>query len=429
MRILLAALFLVFAAGATWFVLTPDGDGVVGQEETAALAPRGGLRTSAPAAGKQPAAGPETLVAKKSAPVQNTTPRPVSTTRTLDGVVTDRFGAPLPSERVWLLPAGAGHPPEGTELTAFVTARTSRAGAFSLSLPNEGPWSLGVGEPGAPRVPPSTPRTMTGATHADVYVPGAAGLTVSFDSLPEGRVSLELMTLRPPGETGGGNLGGGRFNRGGAGRGNRGGDAEGGGRRGRGGGRGGGGNGGDGNGGGGGGQALLAPVPDARAGVAASWQDGSQDPGGQGSGEAGGRRRGFRGPGDTNPGATQETPTPRPEGRRRGGNEGDAGADDLPTGPPEEVWRATRRVSVTDEHRAAGLVRFEGVPVGWVGRIDLVMERDRYEGAQRFGLQADAITEVKLMPFEPREGAVLVYSAVARPLRVAESPPGVHFRE
>jgi hypothetical protein len=363
----------------------------------------------------------ETLVAQATPQVQEPAAPAASAPRSLDGTVTDRFGAPLSSERVWLLPAGSGHPPAGTNLTDYVTARTSRSGNFSLSLPTAGPWSLGVGEAGAPRVPPSKPRTLQAAAHADVFVPGSAGLRVSFASLPEGPVSLELMTLREPGDAGGaqrgnfgarpggqdgGGRGRGRGQRSGGQNGEQGSGDQGGERR-------------------GGGQVLLAPAPAERPALASLAQDADvQDP------PNGGRRRGYRGPGDTSPGtAPGPSGAPQQPDASRRGNRQDGQEPELPVGPPEEIWRSVKRVTIRDEDRAAGFVRFEGVPVGWVGRIDLVIDRQRYEGSSRFALQADALTEVKLFPFEPMPGAALVYSAISRPLGTTESPPGVHFRD
>ena len=334
----------------------------------------------------------------------------------LEGRILDRFGQPVPNERVFLLEPGQGHPPEGAPLGEYVTARTTRSGAFSLSIDSAGPWSIGVGPPGAPILPPSEPTRIEGGRSAQITIPGRSALSVEFEGFPETEhsISVELVTLREP--TGRAAERGGRIDmnrmrermesRRGGGRGRRGGDE----------------------------------VRE-RTGAEGDDEDTSGDGGNGGAGleqealpgsqEGRGRRGSNQGEGRGG------RSTFRDMRRNRGGDQGDnngtgnqrPGAGDGITVAPPEIWRTFTRYRLTDEEVAARRANIPGIPTGVTARLAVSIGPLRLEGLDRFSLLPDLHVHVRVMPIsgDPADG--LTYVATTKPPGPDAPRPGITWGE
>ncbi|MCP3915223.1 MAG: carboxypeptidase regulatory-like domain-containing protein [bacterium] len=410
MKVLMTILLLAGAAFAVWYAL----DEPVAIDDVAALVPEAGARPDAIDA-PEPAAAEELLVAPGAAPAttessQRSAPDAGYRPLAVEGTVTDRFGAPVGGERVFVLAANQVHPPEGAELGAYATARTSKSGKFTVAVPNAGPWRLSVGPPGAPRLTPSDARPIEAGVTADVIVPGSALLRVVFDggSANVAVESVELLALRSEPERTSGRGRGGRAER----RANRvprnrpaapqpstpdgasGGETL--------------------------GNAPRPPTPPASEGAPSKGSVGAGD-GAQGGARMGGTESVPKRNGD------------RPRGQRgqrgqRAQRRGEANQE-APLAPaqPREVWRRVQRREVQEKDRAAATMEFRGLTAGQVARLAVHAGGERLEGAGRFSLVADTVTVVRVFPIEAGPKAALNYVTTVEP--APEMQVGVTWRE
>lgn len=388
MRNLVLVVLLAVAGATWWFVLRGGGSQVVTVE---ALRPSGSTALQAEPgieATEEIAALPPGR--EEEAPIASSEARPAgSIPNALGGTIRDRFGLPVVGERVYLLRAEQGHPPAGAKLTEYVTAITGKTGRFSLTFREAGPWRLGVGPPGQPRIPPTEPRAFTSTTRADVVVPGPAAVRVSFENVKEdrGAISLEFLALNDPvvpragrrGERGGRNFSGDLGTEQGAGNRNRrgagtqaaetveGGTAEQSERGGR------------------GVRAGGAPVEE-----------------GQGGGNRGGRGR----------------------------DRSQRGSEDAVVPPvPTESWRTLYRLELTEEELAAGEVERSGLPDDGVVRLRLRVGRQRIEGTRRFSLRPNALTDIRILSVSTGDNPTLDYLTSLEVPRPGEVQPGVRWTD
>lgn len=361
----------------------------------------------------QPETGPTSSDATEPAPQSEE-----SAALTLVGTVSDRFGAVQVGEHLYAVPVGRLHPATPVEAADLPHTQADAEGSFALTLPDAGPWRLAVGAPGRPRMPLSEAVELGPRSRADVVVPGASAITLSFDEWPaaSGVVTLEIEALveRPrvdqkvkkgkskedkkarkedkrkrTGDTeeiSGLSVGAGQ-------------DAASDSRRGR--GRG------------------------ARRG---------EDPGGLAT-EDGSRREGRRGRrGGDDPGAREEGQRSDEKRDKRGAGERrdrprpdaveleELGPVDAPL---PEVWRVAHRRELGS---SASALELTSLPAGEVHRVCLRLGTRQLEGVERFVLQPDTRVEVRVFP--PGVGSTtLTYTAVTHPLRFDESPEGVHWRD
>jgi len=408
-----------------WFAFSGAASVLEPREDLAALEPTTGARPAQREARAESAAlaAPSTAVQESAKP---SAPAPAVTgPLTLDGQVTDRFGWPLPGERVWLVPGDERHPQSGDDLQRLVTATTSSKGKFSLTLPNQGPWRLAVGPPGGARTTLPEARELDGTQRAQVVLSGGTELRVSFDGLPPGDdlLTLELIALAEPGA-------GGRRER----RGDRGSSDD------------------KGKQGGGTGAGKRAKRDKGDKGDKAGENRNSRDSG-QREGEpgaaaatresspvvslaalapaaqdGGARRQGRRRNGETgNEEGNQDNE--RRDGRDRSRKRDREEQQDGPPEPPPEVWRHAHAHEFSSEERAAREVRIGGLAVDRVSRLALKVGDVRLEGLPRFSLSPDTVTQLRVFQVSSGPGSVLNYVVSTRALARDESPAGVSWVE
>ena len=140
----------------------------------------------------QPETGPTSSDATEPAPQSEE-----SAALTLVGTVSDRFGAVQVGEHLYAVPVGRLHPATPVEAADLPHTQADAEGSFALTLPDAGPWRLAVGAPGRPRMPLSEAVELGPRSRADVVVPGASAITLSFDEWPaaSGVATLEIEAL------------------------------------------------------------------------------------------------------------------------------------------------------------------------------------------------------------------------------------------
>ncbi|MGK0218848.1 MAG: hypothetical protein ACI9HE_002344 [Planctomycetota bacterium] len=325
----------------------------------------------------------------------------------LEGMVIDRFGAPLGGERVWLIPATHGHPILTVPLDKYITARTSRSGQFSLSLPDAGPWRLAVGPAGEQRIPPSAPRKMESGANAVVTLPGSSRLLIATAEIKQlaAPITIEVLALMEAGDVGAKKKGRGaesnskgkrqdsereksrgqekRSKRQDESRDER------------------------------GAQLAAPPLPTlTMASVIAPTQDPGSAKRGRGRrGQDSGRQR-------------SNNQKSSKQGNKRSNKKEAAEEEALPA-PPRPAWQRVTSCKVRPEELETGHVVLGNLPTGPVFRLVLVVGSERYEGGTKFSIAKDTRVEVSLFPFTPGPGASFNYSAHPANLAADEAPAGV----